>query len=193
MKNIDELLSSLSLTNHISLQDIPKMDLYIDQVIELFEEGFKETKRDKKEKILTKTMVNNYAKGKLFFPVQNKKYSKEHIMLMSLIYQLKGALSIKDIKDCLQILNKEIVESDFNLGEFYESYLHLYFNNVSTFQDDLQEKAEAVREKLDSIDEKNKLEMERTLLIASLVSTSNLYRRAAEKLVDEISDEEDKS
>ncbi len=169
------------------------MDLYIDQVIELFEEGFKETKRDKKEKILTKTMVNNYAKGKLFFPVQNKKYSKEHIMLMSLIYQLKGALSIKDIKDCLQILNKEIVESDFNLGEFYESYLHLYFNNVSTFQDDLQEKAEAVREKLDSIDEKNKLEMERTLLIASLVSTSNLYRRAAEKLVDEISDEEDKS
>ncbi|MBP1915956.1 DNA-binding transcriptional MerR regulator [Lederbergia galactosidilyticus] len=193
MKNIDELLSSLSLTNHISLQDIPKMDLYIDQVIELFEEGFKETKRDKKEKILTKTMVNNYAKGKLFFPVQNKKYSKEHIMLMSLIYQLKGALSIKDIKDCLQILNKEIVESDFNLGEFYESYLQLYFNNVSTFQDDLQEKAEAVREKLDSIDEKNKLEMERTLLIASLVSTSNLYRRAAEKLVDEISDEEDKS
>ncbi len=193
MKNIDELISSLALTNHISLQDIPKMDLYIDQVIELFEESFKESKREQKEKILTKTMVNNYAKGKLFFPVQNKKYSKEHIMLMSLIYQLKGALSIKDIKDCLQILNKEIVDDNFNLEEFYESYLQLSFKNIAVFQDDLRQKAEEVKEEIDTIDGKNKTEMERTLLIASLVSASNLYRRAAEKLVDGIIEEEEKS
>lgn len=191
MKNIDELISSLALTNHISLQDIPKMDLYIDQVIELFEESFKESKREQKEKILTKTMVNNYAKGKLFFPVQNKKYSKEHIMLMSLIYQLKGALSIKDIKDCLQILNKEIVDDNFNLEEFYESYLQLSFKNIAVFQDDLRQKAEEVKEEIDSIDGKNKTEMERTLLIASLVSASNLYRRAAEKLVDGIIEKEE--
>ncbi|GIN56003.1 DUF1836 domain-containing protein [Lederbergia ruris] len=191
MKNIDELISSLALTNHISLQDIPKMDLYIDQVIELFEESFKESKREQKEKILTKTMVNNYAKGKLFFPVQNKKYSKEHIMLMSLIYQLKGALSIKDIKDCLQILNKEIVDDNFNLEEFYESYLQLSFKNIAVFQDDLRQKAEEVKEEIDTIDGKNKTEMERTLLIASLVSASNLYRRAAEKLVDGIIEKEE--
>ena len=50
------------------------------------------------EKVLTKTMINNYAKGKLFIPIKNKKYSKQHIMLINLIYQLKGALSINDIK-----------------------------------------------------------------------------------------------
>ncbi|WP_084781939.1 DUF1836 domain-containing protein [Bacillus niameyensis] len=190
MKNTDELIESLALDNHISLADIPKMDLYIDQVIELFENSFCESKRNEKEKILTKTMINNYAKGKLFFPVSNKKYSREHIMLISLIYQLKGALSINDIKDSLRVLNKGVSSSKLDLEGFYEGYLELYSKMIDTFKDDLFHKMEEVKKEMGKVESKNNTELERTLLIASLVSTSNLYRRAAEKLVDDILDEE---
>jgi len=52
MKNNNELMHSLALENNIDTDDIPKVDLYIDQVIELFENSFNETKRNPKEKIL---------------------------------------------------------------------------------------------------------------------------------------------
>lgn len=89
MQNIDELLEKLYLDTQLTIEEIPDIDLYMDQVIQLFENKFSQTKRNDEEKILTKTMINNYAKGKLFFPVKNKKYSKEHIMLISMIYQMK--------------------------------------------------------------------------------------------------------
>src|SRR5690606_31243007 len=98
MKNIDKLVESLHLNNHLLLEELPNLDLYMDQVIQIFESNLEKTKRKEEDKVLTKTMINNYAKGKLFFPIENKKYSKKHIVLISLIYELKGALSIQDIK-----------------------------------------------------------------------------------------------
>ena len=107
--DIIEILNNLSLESNIKLEEVPEIDLYMDQVIQLFESKLSNQKRNDEEKILTKTMINNYAKGKLLFPIKNKKYSKEHIILMSLIYNLKGALSINDIKLCLdEIINKSV-------------------------------------------------------------------------------------
>jgi len=189
MKTINELMTSLALENNIAINDIPKVDLYIDQVIELFENSFNETKRNPKEKILTKTMVNNYAKGKLFFPLQSKKYSKEHIMLINLIYQLKGAISINDIKETLSYLNDNATNEAFDLAAFYESYLSLYHKNADVFKKDFELKIIEVQEEIEKVEDANATKLERTLMIASLVNMSNFYRRAAEKLVDEISTE----
>jgi len=191
LKKRTELIDNLALENNILVEDIPKVDLYIDQVIELFENNFHEAKRNKKEKILTKTMINNYAKGKLFFSVHNKKYSKEHIMLINLIYQLKGALSINDIKETLSHLNDNVSSETFDLESFYASYLALYFKNINVFKEDLELKMIEVREEVEKMDDENAVELERTLMIASLVNMSNLYRRAAEKLVDEIIEKEE--
>ncbi|EMF45647.1 hypothetical protein B481_2892 [Planococcus halocryophilus Or1] len=70
--NANRLIEEMAFHNQVLPEDIPKIDLYIDQVIQLFESSFAETKRHPDEKILTKTMINNYAKGKLFYPIQNK-------------------------------------------------------------------------------------------------------------------------
>ena len=63
--NILEILNSLQLESNIKLDEIPEIDLYMDQVIQLFESKLSNQKRNEDEKILTKTMINNYAKGKL--------------------------------------------------------------------------------------------------------------------------------
>lgn len=191
MKSTNDLINSLALGNNIAVDDIPKVDLYIDQVIELFDNNYNETKRNPKEKILTKTMINNYAKGKVFFPLQSKKYSKEHIMLINLIYQLKGALSINDIKETLAYLNDNVVNEGFDLEHFYESYLTLDQKNCALFEKDVEQRGNEVREEVAKLAEENTAQLERTLMIASLVDMSNLYRRAAEKLVDEIAEEND--
>ncbi|MDN7246709.1 DUF1836 domain-containing protein [Planococcus shenhongbingii] len=184
MEDAEQLIKNLGHQSGVLLEDIPKIDLYIDQIIQLFETSFADAKRNEDEKILTKTMINNYAKGKLFYPVQNKKYTRNHIMLISLIYQMKSALSINDVKQVLDGLNKKALQQDLNLESFYESYLKLQQGNITIFTEGLKEQSKRVGQQVPNADDAQ--ELEQVLLIASLVHTSNLYRRAAEKLVDDM-------
>ena len=191
MENIEQIMEQLGLDTSLTLAEIPKIDLYMDQVIQLFENKFGDTKRNEDEKILTKTMINNYAKGKLIFPIHNKKYSKEHLILISLIYQLKGALSINDINIMLQGINKRVIKEDIDLDSFYDSYLNLTTKNVDEFKEDIEARVQDVHEEIAEINEGPSEYLEQVLMISSMIHMSNLYRRVAEKLVDGIKVEKD--
>ncbi|MED3035361.1 DUF1836 domain-containing protein [Bacillus tropicus] len=183
MENINKLLETLHLEKNITLEDIPNVDLYVDQVVQLFENTYADTTRTDDEKVLTKTMINNYAKGKLFIPIKNKKYSKEHMILISLIYQLKGALSINDIKSSLEHINESLLSDDsFELNTLYKDYLTLTENNVESFKQDVNNRVSEVSE-ISSLEDPK---LEKFLLLNSLVNMSNMYRRLAEKLVDDL-------
>lgn len=189
MKNNEEFINQLGLEDKITLEDIPDIDLYMDQVIQLFESKFKMSKRNDDEKVLTKTMINNYAKGKVFYPIKNKKYSKRHLILISFIYQLKGTLSINDIKTILGPLNTQIMEDDLKIDDLYASFLRLTDQNAHKFKEDILEcVAEANvegRQLGGDVEEREMDYFEKFLLIASLSHMSQLYKKAAENLVDE--------
>ena len=191
MENIQQIIEKLGLDVGLALDEIPQIDLYMDQVIQLFENKFNETKRYEDDKVLTKTMINNYAKGKLIFPIQNKKYSKKHLILMSLIYQLKGALSINDIKVTLQGINQKIIKEEMELESFYSSYLNLTRQNVEDFKADIAERVKDVNEEITEDEKGNSADLEQVLMISSLVHMSNLYRKVAEKLVDDMTVEKE--
>jgi DNA-binding transcriptional MerR regulator len=186
LSKLADLLAELGLENNVQLEDIPGIDLYMDQVIQLFEKSFGSSTRNDKDKVLTKTMINNYAKGKLFYPIKNKKYSKEHLILISLIYQLKGGLSIQDIKMTLEGINEKAEAGEFQLDHFYKSYLNLHQKNIDVFTEDVMKAEQNVMEEVRKLDGEDKDELETVLLIASLINLSNFYRRTAEKLVDQL-------
>lgn len=188
MSKLADLLAELGLENNVQLEDIPGIDLYMDQVIQLFERSFGSSTRNEEDKVLTKTMINNYAKGKLFFPIKNKKYSKEHLILISLIYQLKGGLSIQDIKLTLEGISTKVESGDIQLDEFYKSYLNLHQKNIEIFNQDVLKTEQDVKEEVHRLDEEKPDELETVLLIASLINLSNFYRRTAEKLVDQLAE-----
>jgi len=101
MKTFDEII--LELTQQfrqagiVEPDVIPNIDLYMDQVTTFMNTALRRYKRNDNDKILTKTMINNYAKAKIFPSPIKKKYSKMHIMLLIMIYHLKSVLSIADI------------------------------------------------------------------------------------------------
>ncbi|MFU0792077.1 MAG: DUF1836 domain-containing protein [Virgibacillus proomii] len=192
MKNVNEYLNNLQLHSQLPIEEIPNLDLYMDQVIQLFESKFRILKRDDDEKVLTKTMINNYAKGKLFFPIKNKKYTKDHLMLISMIYQLKGALSINDVKTTLYKLNKMIVEDKFDLAKLYESYVQLADDSMKQLRSEIKQLVEDVEQHIETLDSNNTDYLQEFLLVASFVNMSNYYRRAAEKIVDQIAQRNDK-
>lgn len=184
---METIIDDLKLEKQVKLEDFPKVDLYMDQVIQLFESTYKETLRNDTEKVLTKTMINNYAKGKLLFPIENKKYTTDHLILISLIYQLKGVLSISDIKESLDEINSKVIEEDeFPLQELYQTYLQLVDENVQVFKKELPIHVSNVQHKMEDLEGVHLKSMEQFLLLTSFVHMSNMYRKMAEKLVDEI-------
>ena len=68
---INDIFNEMNFDSRIELEEMPELDLYMDQVIQLFENKLSSLKRNDDEKILTKTMINNYAKGKLLLPIKN--------------------------------------------------------------------------------------------------------------------------
>ena len=91
----------------IELSDIPQIDLYIDQITMLIDSKLSGMCRTSEDKLLTKSMVNNYSKEKLISPTKGKKYSREQIIRILMICYLKQVLSIQDIKKILSFLEGE--------------------------------------------------------------------------------------
>lgn len=113
---LNSILESLSRIDYIHADEIPNIDLYMDQVTTFMDSQLSSTRRYEQDKILTKTMINNYAKNDLLPPPVKKKYSREHVMLLVFIYYYKGILSINDI----QTLLKPITERYFQNGQAYD-------------------------------------------------------------------------
>ncbi|MBR7794437.1 MAG: DUF1836 domain-containing protein [Bacillota bacterium] len=189
MENNKDILDGMQLNSQLSLEEIPDLDLYMDQVIQLFENKFGILKRDENEKVLTKTMINNYAKGKLFFPIENKKYSKVHMMLIAMIYQMKGALSINDVKVTLDPLNTMITEEGFDLTDLYKRYVQMADESMGQLKDEMSLLSEEVTKHIVALDSEKSDYLTQLLLVASFVNMSNYYRRAAERIVDNIAKE----
>lgn len=177
-ENIIEVLKNRNLNNKLSLDDMPEIDLYMDQIMQLFENKLNLNKRNEEDKVLTKTMINNYAKAKLLMSINNKKYSKEHLILISFIYEFKGQLSISDIKLLLDnIVQKYENGEEYNLRDLYQIYLEICKEDSKEIEKNIKSKLENYNE--ESFEEK-------FLLIASIISIGNTYRKIAEVLVDEL-------
>ena len=84
---LNSIMESFDRIDHIRSKDIPNIDLYMDQVTTLMQDRLKNTTRyPEQDKILTKTMINNYTKNNLLPPPLKKKYSREHVMILIFIY-----------------------------------------------------------------------------------------------------------
>ena len=108
----EKIADILSAIDYIDPEDLPKISLYMDQVTTFMEEQLNATRRHEDDKILTKTMINNYAKNKLLPPPDKKRYSREHLLVMIFIYYFKNILSISDIQTLLGPVTDKYFQSD---------------------------------------------------------------------------------
>ena len=133
-KEILNLIRSMQNIDYISPEDIPGIDLYMDQVTTFMDEHLKSSKRFDDDKILTKTMINNYTKNNLLPPPDKKKYTKEHMLLLIFIYYFKNFLAINDIKSVLDPVTKQFFKSEDgrNLDSLYKEIVELAQENMDS-------------------------------------------------------------
>ena len=119
------ILQSLEKVEYIKSEDIPNIDLYMDQVLTFMDRKLRSAVRPQTEdRILTKTMINNYTKNHVLPSPDKKKYSKDHVLTLILIYYLKSFLSIKDIQTLLEPITDKYFGTESELS-FYELYEEL--------------------------------------------------------------------
>jgi hypothetical protein len=185
---IDEIIPD----QPIALGDIPDIELYIDQVTDFIEKKLSLHKRNSKDKLLTKTMINNYAKAGILAPPRKKRYSRQHIAVLLLLYNSKQILSINDISLLFSILQKpadkhnESVETGSNswIDLVYELVQEINHNQAEALKQACAEKINLIREKTTHLDSENKESIEWFLMAMFLVSQANMQKRLAETIID---------
>ncbi len=154
---LSDLVQSLSHLDHIRPEDFPNIDLYMDQVTTFMSTNLSNSKRHADDKILTKTMINNYAKDNLLPAPVKKKYSKDHMIVLLFIYYLKNILSINDIQNILNPLTERFFgpdakSSEINMEEIYKESYRVVKEEFKYVSENIAKKTEACQEAFTNIE-----------------------------------------
>ncbi len=136
------ILKGLSDIDHVQPSDIPNIELYMDQVTTFIDSQLEHSKRHEQDKILTKTMINNYAKNHLLPSPNKKKYSKEHVLMLLFIYYFKSFLSISDIQAILGPLADQYFQNQdgLNIQSIYDEIYHMEISQMEQLKSDITDK-----------------------------------------------------
>lgn len=192
----EELVKSIINAGHIKPEDFPNIDLYMDQVTTFMSSELEGTKSHPEDKILTKTMINNYAKDNLLPSPIKKKYSKDHMITLLFIYYLKNILSISDIQNILTPLNERFFASDnktsdVTMDEIYKNIYRTVVEEIEDISNDVAKKiaiSEQTFTDVNNNDEKDFLQY--FSLICMLSYDIFAKKQILTALVDKLKDEE---
>ncbi len=189
---LNSILKSLDRIQHIDPEDIPNIDLYMDQVTTFMDTKLRPASRfPDEDKILTKTMINNYAKNDLLPPPVKKKYSKEHVLLLIFIYYYKGILSINDIQTLLKPVTEKYFQTggDFNLEKIYREVFSMEKTELETMKKDVIRKYRAAEQTFQDAPEDSADFLKKFSFICALSYDVYVKKLIIEKIVDELAQE----
>ena len=192
-KLLGSILKNMALMDHIRPSEIPNIDLYMDQVTTFMEEHLKNTRRYEEDKVLTKTMINNYAKNNLLPPPVKKKYSKEHMLMLIFIYYFKSLFSLSDIQTILKPVTDRFSESDESLSieDIYAEVHRLGSEHISDISRDIMNSFHTAANSLDGYDGEDRDTLQLFNFICLLCFDIYLRKQVIEKLIDSIPDPPD--
>ncbi|MCI8327558.1 MAG: DUF1836 domain-containing protein [Lachnospiraceae bacterium] len=190
---LSSILKSLHQIDYVKPEDLPNIDLYMDQVTTFMDSQLEASKRHPEDKILTKTMINNYAKNNLLPPPEKKKYSKEHILCLIFIYYFKNILSIGDIQRILNPITDQYFGQDagdtLNMTGIYQEVFSLENEETKNLLKDLARKYNISQKtflKHEELSEKEREFLQKFAFICELSFDVYIKKMLIEKIIDSI-------
>lgn len=191
---IKSITESLHRIEYVKAEDIPNIDLYMDQVTSFLDEHLRQSTRNKDvDKLLTKTMINNYAKNDLLPPPVKKKYGKDHMITLLIIYYFKYFLSISDIETIIKPLNENYfgnTEGELSLVDIYEEIRKKEEEIQDDIISDIKDKYEKAHQMYKTGDEAEEKRLQTFAFISLLSEEVYIKKLLIEKLVDALREEE---
>lgn len=190
---LQSILDSLDRIDYIRPDDIPDIELYMDQVTTFMDNRLKNAARNPEvDKILTKTMINNYAKNDLLPPPVRKKYSREHMLLLIFIYYFKGILSISDIQTVLKPITDRFFAGNegLKLETIYNEVFSLEREEVEVMKQDVVRKYHKAQETFSDAATEDQEFLQTFSFICMLSFDVYVRKMLIEKLIDSCSAKE---
>ena len=183
LKSILEHISDL---DYIKTADIPNIELYMDQVTTFMDSQMASSKRYPDDKVLTKTMINNYAKNHLLPSPNKKKYSKEHVLMLIFIYYFKSFLSISDIQALLTPLADRYFQKEdgLNVEDLYNEVFGMEKEQVEYLKKDLMEKYQTASQSIAEAEEKDREFLTMFSFICLLSFDVYMKKQLIESIID---------
>ena len=195
-KFLSDLLAELQRIDYVRPEDIPNIDLYMDQITTFMDSQLETSKRPADDKILTKTMINNYAKNRLLPPPEKKKYSREHMLLLIFIYYFKNILSIKDIETVLAPLTEKYFPdgSSFELADIYKEVCKIEKEQLDSIKENVTATYEKSAETFTHLaDGEDKEILQQFAFICSLSFDVYIKKMIIERIIDDLSSKSSKN
>ena len=192
---LNSIIKSLDRTEHIRPEELPNIELYMDQVTTFMEQRLKTASRNPEDdKIMTKTMINNYVKNHLMPPPDKKKYSKEHMLLLIFIYYFKGFMTIGDIQKLMEPLTREYFGEDkeFKLESIYREVFSMEKDEIDNLKKDVIKKFRKAEKTFEEAPEEGQEFLKMFSFICLLCFDVYLKKMMIEKMIDNISELESK-
>lgn len=174
--------------DYIKTEDIPNIGLYMDQVTTFMDEQLEACKRYEDDKILTKTMINNYAKNNLLPAPEKKKYSKEHVLTLLFIYYFKNLLSINDIQSLLGPLTEHYFgnKAGFNMEDVYNEVFNLESTESEKLLKDLGKKYALSKQTFEQFPEEDQEFLQNFSFICLLSYDVYIKKMIIESVIDNL-------
>ncbi len=193
LKKFDEIIESFG---YISSDEIPNIELYMDQVISFMDRHLRHGARDPEmDKLLTKTMINNYTKNNVLIPPVRKKYGMDHMILLLMIFYFKSFLSIGDIASILEPVKDHhtAAEGDeegtapyrYSLKDIYDVIYGGLDGLLHEVAEDTKRQVMAVEDSFTDADPDEGQRLRRFNLICRLSAEIYLRKLLIERLIDE--------
>ena len=187
-KILHDLLNSLDSLEGIRPGEIPNIALYMDQVTTFMDAQLASSRRFESDKVLTKTMINNYAKNHLLPPPEKKKYSREHMLLMLFIYYFKSFLSITDIQTLMEPLTGKYFQKEdgYNLESIYNEVMELEKSQVDVLKDTVRRLYSTSQNSFSDASEEEQDFLRQFSFICMLSFDVYLKKQMIERLIDQL-------
>jgi DNA-binding transcriptional MerR regulator len=186
-----DMIQGFNTIDFITPETVPDIDLYMDQITTFMDTHLASCKRYPDDKILTKTMINNYTKNDLIPPPVRKKYSKEHVLLLIFVYYMKDFLSISDIKTLIDPLKDSFFQREdegITMHEIYQRISGLEKAQINPIIEDLNENLSTALDAFADVDEDDRDYLQTFAFICLLSIDVYVKKQLIEHLADEIAE-----
>ncbi|MBR3172282.1 MAG: DUF1836 domain-containing protein [Lachnospiraceae bacterium] len=191
-RDLLNMIQGFNTIDFITPETVPDIDLYMDQITTFMDTQLASCKRYPDDKILTKTMINNYTKNDLIPPPVKKKYSKEHLLLLIFVYYMKDFLSISDIKALIEPMTDRFfhrTDEGITLHEIYQRINGLEKAQINPIIEDLNNNLSTALDAFADVDEEDRDYLQTFAFICLLSIDVYVKKQLIEHLADEISEE----
>lgn len=184
---LDDIMNMMEKDISIPVEEFPNIDLYMDQLTTFMNKNLESAKRNDNDKILTKTMINNYAKCGLLPPPDKKLYTKAHLISLTFIYYLKNILSINDIKKVLDPLYLNFFNNEeFKMEDVYKEVFSYAPSGLDLMREDVSRQVELSHEMFKDAPKDKKEFLQTFALLCEISYSIYIRKHLLESIIDSL-------